>query len=419
MSNFVSTSAVKSSPSSTSKAPRSVFWLVVIAIMLMASNMRSPIVALGSIAPIVQDALNLSATHIGWLGAIPMLMFAFGALISPAIGKRLGLENTLIIVIIVLTIGIIMRSTWLDWHGFLLGTVLLSLAIGFANTLIAPIIKQHTPNNIALVTSIFSLTMSMMAGIVSGVVYPLSEQIGWQWALGGWAILGIGALIAWIILRLKLGASHQKPTVVLTDEEAMQEATSVWKSPLAWQLAAFMGLQSLLFYTIAAFLPSIWISKGLSEIEAGTMGSIFQFMAPIAIISMTWLIRNRGIKLQTVSLVASLLNVIGLMGIAYLPSLMPVVWTAIMGLGCAAIFTLCIMLFSLRTYTPNQSSKLSGMAQTVAYLVAFVGPFGAGWLYERTNTWDGPLLFILILTIFNVIIAWLASRPIMIDGKPA
>ncbi|HJH09739.1 MAG TPA: MFS transporter, partial [Psychrobacter pasteurii] len=422
MSNSASTStsaADSQTPATVAKTPRAVFWLVVIAILLMASNMRSPIVALGSIAPVVQDALGLSAAHIGWLGAIPMLMFALGALVSPAIGKRYGLENTLIAVVIVLTAGIIMRSTWTTWNGFLIGTILLSLAIGFANTLVAPVIKQHTPGNIALVTSMFSLTMSVMAGIVSGLVYPLSEQVGWQWALGGWASLGIAALVAWIILRLKLGSSNKMPLVTLTENEAAQEATSVWKSALAWQLAIFMGLQSLLFYTIAAFLPSIWISKGLSEVEAGSMASIFQFMAPIAIIGMTWLIRKRGVRLQTVAIGATVLNVIGLIGISYLPSLMPVVWTAVMGLGCAAIFTLCIMLFSLRTYTPNQASKLSGMAQTIAYLVAFAGPFGAGWLYELSGNWNGPLLFILILTIINVIIAWLASRPIMIDGKPA
>lgn len=418
MSNSIS-SADSQTPTAINKTPRSVFWLVVIAILLMASNMRSPIVALGSIAPVVQDALGLTAAHIGWLGAIPMLMFALGALVSPAIGKRFGLENTLIAVVVVLTAGIIMRSTWVSWNGFFIGTILLSLAIGFANTLVAPVIKQHTPTNIALVTSMFSLTMSVMAGLVSGLVYPLSERVGWQWALGGWASLSIAALVAWIILRLKLGSSHKMPVMTLTKDQVTQEATSIWKSPLAWWLAIFMGLQSLLFYTIAAFLPSIWISKGLSEVAAGSMASVFQFMAPIAIIGMTWLINKRGVRLQTVAIGATVLNVIGLLGVSYLPSIMPMMWTAIMGLGCAAIFTLCIMLFSLRTYTPNQASKLSGMAQTIAYLVAFAGPFGAGWLYELSGNWDGPLLFILILTIINVIIAWLASRPIMIDGKPA
>ncbi|WP_261870260.1 hypothetical protein [Psychrobacter sp. JCM 18901] len=64
--------------------------------ILLATNMRAPIVALGSIAPVVKDALDISEFQIGWLGAVPMLSFAVGALISPAIGKRFGLENTLI-----------------------------------------------------------------------------------------------------------------------------------------------------------------------------------------------------------------------------------------------------------------------------------------------------------------------------------
>lgn len=400
------------------KTPRAVFWLVAIAILLLASNMRSPIVALGAIAPVVEQALGLNATHIGWLGAIPMLMFALGALISPAIGKRFGLENTLIAVLVAITAGIIMRSTWISWHGFLTGTVLLSLAIGFANTLVAPVIKQRTPHNIALMTALFSLTMSVMAGTVSGLVYPLTERVGWQWALGGWAILGIAAIVAWIILRLKLGSSHKMPATVMNPTEVAQEATSIWKSGLAWQMAMLMGLQSLLFYTVATFLPSIWISKGLSEVEGGNMGSVFQFMAPIAIIGMTWLIR-RGIPIQTVAITATLLNLIGLVGTAYLSPSLAWLWSSAMGLGCASIFTLCIMLFSLRTYSPNQASKLSGMAQTVAYLVAFTGPFGAGWLHEATGSWDAPLLFILIVTVINVVFSWLASRPIMIDGKPA
>ncbi|WP_026349053.1 MFS transporter [Psychrobacter lutiphocae] len=410
-----------SSNSTHSTAPkqpssRAVFWLVLIAILLMASTMRAPIVALGAIAPVVQDALDLSATHIGWLGAIPMLMFALGALISPPIGKKFGLENTLIVVALVLTSGLLIRSWWVGWTGFFIGTFIMSLAIGFANTLIAPVIKQRTPGHIALITGLFSLTMSVMSGLISGVIYPLTEQVGWQMALGSWSVLGILAMIAWVVLRLKVGSSHKVPEAL--DATIIETAEiSVWRAPLAWHLAIFMGLQSLLFYTVAAFLPSIWISKGLTEVQSGNMGSVYQLMAPIAIISMTWLIR-RGISIQAVALACALLNVAGTLGILYFSPNLATIWTAAIGLGSAGIFTLCIMLFSMRTYSPHQASKLSGMAQTIAYLIAFAGPFGTGWLIAQTQDWNVPLLLIFILMIVNVVFGWLASRPIMIDGKP-
>lgn len=416
MSLSSSTSSPKATtPSLRTQTPRSTFWLVLIAIMLLSANMRSPIVALGSIAPVIQDSLQISEVQIGWLGAIPMLMFALGALISPSIGKRFGLENTLITMIALLTSGIVLRSVWDTWTGFLIGTMMLSLAIGFANTLAAPIIKQRTPNNIPLITGLFSLTMTVVAGMVAGVIYPLTTAFGWQLALGGWAILGVFAIIFWILLRVKLGSSHRLPNTLDT---SVDEDTSIWRSALAWQLAVFMGLQSLMFYTVASFLPSIWADKGLDQVAAGQMASVFQLMGPAAIISMTWLIR-RGVSIQKVAVAAASFNVIGAVGIAYLPNSLAWLWSGSMGLGCAGIFTMSIMLFSLRTYTPHQASKLSGMVQTIAYLIAFLGPVMTGWLHERAGNWDTPLLLILILMVINVGVAWLASRPIMIDGKPA
>ena len=192
----------------------------------------------------------------------------------------------------------------------------------------------------------------------------------------------------------------------------------MWHTAFAWQIAIFMGLQSLLYYTVASFLPSIWISRGLSAVSAGQMGSVFQFMAPVAILSLTWLV-NRGRPIQALAVTAAILNVIGMVGISYLSADLAWLWSGLMGAGCSAIFTLSMMLFSLRTYTPNQASELSGMAQTVGYLIAFFGPLGTGWLHDVTQSWDLPLLLILVLMIVNVVMAWLVSRPIMVDGRPA
>ncbi|MGE6441616.1 CynX/NimT family MFS transporter [Psychrobacter sp. NPDC078409] len=401
------------SASSSLPSSRFTFWLVLCAMILLATNMRAPIVALGSIAPVVKDALNISEFQIGWLGAVPMLSFAVGALISPTIGKRFGLENTLIAMIGLLTVGMIIRTAIPTWSGFLIGTLLLTLAIGFANTLAAPVIKQRTPQHIPLITGLFSLTMTTAAGIVAGVVLPLSEQVGWQWALGGWTILGVFAFVIWLFLRVRLGSSNHQAVIPAA---LGSSDISMWRTTFAWQIAIFMGLQSLLFYTVASFLPSIWVSKGLSAVSAGQMGSVFQFMAPVSILSLTWLV-NRGRPIQALAVFAAVLNVVGILGVSYLPTDLAWLWSGMMGMGCSAIFTLSMMLFSMRTYTTNQASELSGMAQAVGYVIAFFGPLGTGWLHEITGSWNMPLFIMLILMIANVVIAWLVSRPVMVDGK--
>ena len=356
------------------------FWLVLCAMVLLATNMRAPIVALGSIAPVVQDALNITQTQIGWLGAIPMLTFALGALISPSIGKRFGIENTLIVMIVLLTMGMIIRAVIPTWTGFLTGTIILTVT----------------------------------AGIVAGVVLPLSEKVGWQWSLGGWSILGFLAVAIWVFLRMRLGSSADTQGVLPTGTSDI----SMWRTGLGWQIGIFLGLQSLLYYTVASFLPSILVSKGMSAVSAGQMGSVFQFMAPVAILSLTWLI-NRGRPIQALAVFAAILNVIGIVGLSYMSTDLAWLWAGLMGAGCSAIFTLSMMLFSMRTYTTNQASELSGMAQFVGYIIAFFGPLGTGWLHEATDNWDLPLLLMLIFMIINVGIAWLVSRPIMVDGKKA
>ncbi|ALF59683.1 MFS transporter [Psychrobacter urativorans] len=425
--SYFNSRAAMSTPSNLQSEPRSdkrklintpsckfTFWLVLCAMILLGTNMRAPIVALGSIAPVVQDALNITETQIGWLGAIPMLTFALGALISPSIGKRFGIENTLIVMIVLLTIGMIIRAVIPTWTGFLTGTILLTLAIGFANTLAAPVIKMRTPKNIPLVTGLFSLTMTVTAGIVAGVVLPLSEKVGWQWSLGGWSILGLFAIVIWVFLRMRLGSSADTQAVLPTGTSDI----SMWRTGLGWQIGIFLGLQSLLYYTVASFLPSILVSKGMSAVSAGQMGSVFQFMAPLAILSLTWLI-NRGRPIQALAVFAATLNVIGILGLSYMSTDLAWLWAGLMGAGCSAIFTLSMMLFSMRTYTTNQASELSGMAQFVGYIIAFFGPLGTGWLHEATDSWDLPLLLMLIFMIVNVGIAWLVSRPIMVDGKKA
>ena len=398
-------------PDSAPTSNKLTFWLLLVALILLATNMRAPIVALGSIAPVISEALSLSAMQIGWLGALPMLSFAIGSFISPALGRRYGLENTLIVMIALMTVGLLLRVLWVSWIGFFVGTAVLTLAIGFANTLAAPIIKAHASKHIALFTGVLSLTMTMTAGVAAGSVLPISNTLGWQWALGIWAALSVAAFVVWLWLKRQLGTAAKRPT-----HTTSTASLSMWRLPIAWQIAIFMGIQSLLFYTVASFLPSIWLSKGLSAISAGQMGSVFQFMGPIAIISITWLMNRRGM-LRFLAVTAALCNVAGVAGILLFSTQLAWLWSALMGLGCAAIFTLSIMLFSLRTHTPEQSSTLSGMAQSVGYLIAFFGPLGSGWLHELTGSWQLALWLMLAFMVVNVVLAWQISRPLMVDGE--
>lgn len=383
---------------------------IVIAIVLLGINMRSPIIGFGAVAHLVQADLALSTKMIGLIGTIPMFAFALSSFIAPKIAKKLGLENTIIVACMMLAIGIFGRVWQADIGFILFGTILLSLAISFGNVLVPAVIKKFTPQHIGLVMGLYSLTLSVMAGVSTGIAMKLVKFGGWQFALGIWGWVSVFALVAWLILKhwliknpLDYLNNATKNSITTT------EKTSVWKMPLAWWISGFMGIQSLLYYTLASFLPSLLIDKGLTEQQAGTMGMYFQFMAfPSIMLLSRWV--SVGWNLRTLAMIASLSNLLGVIGFGFLSLQWVWLWAILTGFGCGVIFTLCLMLFTIKSRDSVQAGELSGMAQTVGYTIAILGPLLTGWFKDISQGWTIPMLFLTILMSIKCICAWFATQ---------
>src|SRR5690625_6617977 len=68
----------------------------------------------------------------------------------------------------------------------------------------------------------------------------------------------------------------------------------------------------------------------------------------------------------------------------------------ILGMACGAAFSLCMMLFSLRTKNSEQAAEISGMAQSFGYLLAAIGPTLFGAIHDITDGWQWPLMMLLV-----------------------
>lgn len=393
--------------STTAKA-RFILPLLIIGLVLAATNMRSPIVMIGSLVPTLQDNLGLSTTAIGYLGALPMPLFALGALFAPVLARRFGLDQMLIAMTLLLSIGIAFR-VWLGVSFLFIGTILLAFAIGMLNALTAPFIKNYAPNHIALATGIFSLSMSAIAGISAMVVVPMADAMGWQWAMSSWAIFGCVTTLIWMLIY------QTRYTQTMAD--VVTEQTThfrPWRSLSAWQMAVMMGVQSFLFYTVASFLPSMAMGYQYSLSEATQIAFGFQIMAPPAILLMTYLIK-RGLPMVVAGVFGCVCNAIGVLGIWIMPSQL-MLWSAVMGFGCAVVFTLSLMMFSLRTSNTENARDLSGMVQAVGYFIAMFGPLSMGWLHETFGDWQMPLMVLSVLMLINIPVGFLASADHKVDS---
>lgn len=408
--------AANTSQISIATAPtKALIVTVVLAILLLAINMRAPIIGFGAVAKLVQQDLGLTTKTIGLIGTIPVMAFASSSFVAPMLSRRIGLENTMILATSLLAIGIFVRVAHPQLGFLLAGTVLLSLAISLGNVLIPAVIKKYTPNHIGLVMGSYSMFLSVFAGFASGIAMWLVSLSNWQFALGVWGWVSVAAVAAWLIVaHLRLGqkiSTHDAQVINQAVAQAGQPSRkSVWKIPMAWWISAFMGLQSLLYYTLASFLPSLLIDKGLSKAQAGNVGMVFQLVAFPSILLLTkWVSSNWN--LRTLALLAALGNLVGVFGFGFLPLQGWVwVWSIASGFGCGVIFTLCMMIFTLKSKDSQQAAELSGMAQTVGYSIAITGPIVTGWLKDLSHTWTLSMSFLTILMVINCVFSWLATQ---------
>ncbi|MDO3681218.1 CynX/NimT family MFS transporter [Paenibacillus ehimensis] len=365
--------------------------LLILGIVLIAANLRAPLTAVGPIIGEIRGETGISNTWAGMMTTLPLLAFALLSPLSPRIARRLGMEHTLFAGLIVLLAGILLRSLS-SVAALFAGTALIGIAIAVSNVLVPALIKREFPNNVGTMTGIYSVSMNLCAAIASGVSIPISQGLGlgWRGALGSWALLAIVSLAAWLpMLR-----SRRRPQAVQTS--AAVKSDSLWRSPLAWQITLFMGLQSLFFYVNISWLPAILQDRGMSAASAGWMISIMQFASLPATFFMPILAGRRSDQRGLAVGVASVF-IVGYLGLLLTDTdwLVPL-WVVLVGIGAGSGFGLAVMFFALRTNSVRQSAEMSGMAQSFGYLLAAVGPTLFGFIHDSTGGWTIPLLLLLV-----------------------
>ncbi|MBB4826144.1 CP family cyanate transporter-like MFS transporter [Sporosarcina luteola] len=387
-------------------------WLLIVGIIFIAATLRAPLTSVGPIIAPLRDDLGIPNSVAGFVTTIPLLAFALISPLVPKVSSRFGMEATLFISLCLLTIGIFLRSAGTIPFLFF-GTFLIGVAISFGNVLLPAILKLSFPLHIGLMTGIYSVSMNISATLASGLSVPILEKTayGWQGALGVWAVLTGLAILIWLP-QLR----QSKDNRASIPKTSAKRPASLWRSPIAWGVTLFMGLQSLLFYTTSAWLPEVLKSQGLDASQAGWMLSLLQ----IAQLPMTFIIPIIASKLKDQRLIVAiivLLYLIGYGGILLDGTRFVPLWMVITGIAGGASFGLAMMFFTLRTNTPMEAAELSGMAQSIGYLLAAIGPVLFGILHDVTGSWDVSLIVLLVASFIVLLSGLKAGKNGYVQGK--
>lgn len=382
--------------------------LLITGIILVAINLRPAITSVGPLLGMIRDDAGLSNWSVGLLTSLPLVAFAIMSPLVARIGRRVTNEYALVIGLALLLVGLAIRSITVIAFLFT-GTLLIGLGIAFCNVLLPGVIKEKFPLKVALMTSTYSTIMTMVAAIASGVSIPIANglNLGWKMALIVWVLPAIIALILWIYLGKKNKKTSES---VKSVHQTGHKKNNIWRSSLAWQVALYMGFQSSWFYITISWLPEILYDYGVDMVTAGWMLSIAQFIG----VPFSFFVPMIAAKFETQRYVVLVLGILGIAGYCGLlfgsTYLIMVISIILIGIPLGGNFALALAFLGMRARNSSQAADLSGMAQSVGYVLAAIGPIFIGYLFDVTHMWKTPLIMLIILSVLFSLFGLAAGR---------
>jgi CP family cyanate transporter-like MFS transporter len=379
--------------------------LLIVAIVLVAANLRPAVTGLGPVLDQVRDSLHTTPAFLSVLTALPGLCFGLAGFLAPVLAGRHGLGRALAVALALLTAGLAGRA--LDGPGVMLtGTFVACAGIAICNVLLPVVIRESFPGRIGVLTGLYTAVLQGSAALASVLTPVLDAALrDWRAALASWAGLAALALVGWLI------AARSGPERVV-DQPAVaapRPPRALLRSGLAWSVTLFFGLQALFAYSMMGWLPQVLMSAGVGRDTAGLMLGVMSVLGvPMSLVVTPLASRARA---QSGWLIAtSGIGALGIAGLIVAPAAAPWLWTVLAGLGMG-VFALAVALITLRTGSVEHTRALSTMAQGTGYLLAAVGPLVFGVLHGLTGGWTVPLLVVLAATVLQCVVGAFAGRP--------
>lgn len=378
---------------------RTAAWLKLLAVVLLALNLRIAIAGLAPLLPDVQADLGLGRGAAGLLTSLPVLCFGLLSAYAALLGRWIGMELALLLALLGIGVGSLIRigpsAPWM-----LIGTAVIGAAITVGNVLMPSIVKQHFPRREGVVTGLTTAALTAGPAVAAAVAAPLAYDAGLGWR-GSLLVLGGFAAVAALPWLPRSRHRHAAPL-------RRSGGWALLRSPVTWYVAGFMAMQSLLFYSMLAWLPTLLRDGGVSAAGAGWALGLFNLLGIATALAVPALAARRRDQ-RSLGLLTCAGWGAGLVGLHAAPSLY-LLWTVLTGLAQGAGIALALALIVIRARSPESSRDLSGVVQSVGYLVAAPGPVLVGVLRDVSGGWSAPIVALGVAAVLMALSAIGAGR---------
>ncbi len=362
--------------------------LVFALIVFVGVNLRSVIMAVPPVLPLIQRDLRLSYTATGLLTSLPLLLMGGFALPSGLLAGRFGGRRIVAVGLALLTAGALLRGIWPAALPLYVFTVALSVGITLAQTSVPVLARQWFPTRIGLVAALF--TDGLILGETFGAAFTLPLMMrffgpdGWEATLLFWAVPTILALAFWLIFAPPAAAtlparSAASDTTVPQGEPARQRVSAL-------HLGVLLGSGSLVYFGMNAWIPPYNQAIGAEGATPLALGVLNAIQLPVGIALIAFAQRLAGLRWPFVA--AGVLCLVAILGWVIAPVEWQPIWVACLGGGSSFVFVLGVALPALLADRASVA-RLTGATLTISYGVAFLGPLlgGAFWDLSHQPHW--------------------------------
>lgn len=370
--------------------------IVFLALLMTILVMRGPITCVGAVAEEIIKTLQIGYPAYGFLNALPIACFGLFCAVAPAMSKRFGLLVTVLICLALILIGAAGRLIP-SYSVMLMATALIGIGIAVLNVLMPVLLRDYFPNNIALVMGVFTGFIGFSGSIGAYFSVPLLNAFGSLNApLGLWVLMPALAISAWFL-------------VPRAKRIAVAGGAFQWdllKKPLTWAVIFVMGMQSLTIYTTVAWLPTILSTLGFSASSSGLGSAVFLLVsAPASILTAAFIKAVGGERPASLIMTASF--AIGII-LWLLGGTWSFVGCVLAGIPQGITFSMAMILMAKKTNSLSQLLVISSLAQGIGYVLAGLGPFICGLLYQGDGQWLSVAGFMLCAVALWGLSAWYA-----------
>ncbi len=375
--------------------------LLVAAILLLALNLRGPLVAVAAVLDPMRADLAIDPATAGLFTSLPVLCFGVATPLASALLARAGLSRGVLIAMVVLLAGIVVRS--LDGlPAAITGTVLLGLAITTANVAVPVVIGRDLREHTGAVLAMYTAALNVGSMLTLSLTAPIAAATGWRAALASWGALVVVAGVVWW-WATRRPEPEPAPVIACTGAEPDSapdggaDGTAVapawWRRPVAWWLTAAFAGQAFAYYGVTAWLPQLLRDElAMAAATAGAASSVFQVAALGGAFGVPVLLRYCRSRTAVLVVCAAWTALpLGLLVAPQLWALWCILGGAAQGGGLTVVFSLVVRV--ARDAAENR--RFSALVQGGGYTVAAAGPPVLGAVHAATGAWTAPLLVVL------------------------